>query len=121
MTSTQQSPLCRSSWKRCHIHVWRQSIGRRHPFHLYESAILSVIDYGLGLITLSQSILLYVDMVRNDVMRAILGTTNDTSIDAVRYLLELPSIEVRHKMEQVKAYFKTTQNSLEVEVYKRGA
>ena len=40
-------------------------------------------------------------MVRNEVMRVILGTTNDTSIEAVRYLLELPFIEARHKMEQV--------------------
>ena len=49
-------------------------------------------------------------MVRNEVMRVILGTTKDTSIEAVRHLLELPSIEARHKIEQVKAYFKTMQN-----------
>ena len=96
VTSTQQSPLCKSSWKRCHINAWRQSIERRHLFHLYQN----VTDYCLGLTTLSQSNLLQVDRVRN-VMRVILGTTNDTSIEAVRYLLELPFIEARHKMEQV--------------------
>ena len=38
-------------------------------------------------------------------MRAILGTTKDTSTE------DIASIEARHKTEQVKGYFKTMQNS----------
>ena len=72
--------------------------------------ILSVIDYGLGLTTLSQSNLLKLDRVQNEAMRVILGTTKDTPIETMRYLLDLPSMETRHKVEQVKAYLNAMQN-----------
>ena len=81
-----------------------------HLFLLYQSVILSVIDYGLGLTTLSQSNLLKLDRVQNKAMRVILGTTKDTPIETMRYLLDLPSMETRHKVEQVKAYLNAMQN-----------
>ena len=87
-----------------------KGIEQRHLFLLYQSVILSVIDYGLGLTTLSQSNLLKLDRVQNEAMRVILGTTKDTPIEAMRYLLDLPPIESRHKMEQVKAYLNAMQN-----------
>ena len=40
----------------------------------------------------------------------ILGTTKDTPIETMRYLLDLPSMETRHKVEQVKAYLTAMQN-----------
>ena len=43
-------------------------------------------------------------------MKVILGTTKNTPIEATRYLLSLPSMEARHKVEQVKAYFNAMQN-----------
>ena len=70
-------------------------------FLLYQSAILSVIDYGLGLTTLSQSNLLKLDRVQNEAMRVILGTTKDTPTETMRYLLDLPSMETRHKVERI--------------------
>ena len=82
----------------------------RHLFLLYQSVILSVIDYGLGLTTLSQSNLLKLDRVQNEAMRVILGTTKDTPIETMLYLLDLPSMEARHKVEQVKAYVDAMQN-----------
>ena len=72
--------------------------------------ILSVIDYGLGLTTLSQSNMLKLDRVQNEAMRVILGTTKDTPIETMRYLLDLPSMETRHKVEQVKVYLNAIQN-----------
>ena len=66
--------------------------------------ILSVIDYGLDLTTLSQSNQLKLDRVQNEAMRVILGTTKDTPIEAMRYLLDLPS------MGQVKVYLTVMQN-----------
>ena len=72
--------------------------------------ILSVIDYDLGLTTLSQSNLLKLDRVQNEAMRVILGTTKDTPIETMRYLLDLPSMETRHKVKQVKAYLNAMQN-----------
>ena len=87
-----------------------KGIEQRHLSLLYQSVILSVIDYGLGLTTLSQSSLLKLDRVQNEAMRVILGTTKDTAIETMRYLLDLPSMETRHKVEQVKAYLNTMQN-----------
>ena len=87
-----------------------KGIEKRHLFLLYQSVILSVIDYGLGLITLSQFNLLKLDRVQNEAMRVILGTTKDTAIEIMRYLLDLPSMETRHKVEQVNAYLNAMQN-----------
>ena len=72
--------------------------------------ILSVFDYGLGLTTLSQFNLLSLDRVQNESVRVILGTTKDTPIEAMRYLLDLPSIETMHKVEKVKAYRNAMMN-----------
>ena len=83
---------------------------QRHLFLLYQSVKLSVIDYGLGLTTLLQSNVLKLDRVQNEAMRVILGTTKDASIKALRYLLELSSMEARHKVDQVKTYLNTMQN-----------
>ena len=72
--------------------------------------ILSVIDFGLGLTTLSQSNLLKVDRVQNETMRTILVKTKDTPIKTMRYPLDLTSVEARHKVEQTKAYLNAMQN-----------
>ena len=85
-------------------------IGQRHLFLLYQSVIHSVIDYGPGLTTLSQSNLLKLDRIQNEAMIVILGTTKDTPIETMRYLLDLPPMETRHKVEQVKAYLNAMQN-----------
>ena len=87
-----------------------KGIEQRHLFLLYQSVILSVIDYDLGLTTLSQSNFLKHDRVQNEAMRVILGTTKDTPIETMRYVLDLPSMETRHKVEQVKVYFNAMQN-----------
>ena len=72
--------------------------------------ILSVVDYGLGLTTLSQSNLLKLNRVQNEAMRVILGIAQDTSIEAMHNLLDLPSMETRRKVEEVKAYLNAMQN-----------
>ena len=87
-----------------------KGIGQRHLFLLYQSVILSVIDYGLGLTTLLQTNLLNPDRVQKEAMRVILETTKDTPIETMRDLLDLPSMETRHKVEQVKAYLNAMQN-----------
>ena len=57
-----------------------KGIEQLHLFMLYQSVIHSIIDYGLGLTTLSQSSLLKLDREQSKAMRVILGTTKDTSI-----------------------------------------
>ena len=51
---------------------------------------------------MSQSNLLKLDRVQNEAMRVILETTKTTPYEAMRYLLDLPSMEAKHKMEQVQ-------------------
>ena len=87
-----------------------KGIEQRHLFLLYQSVILSIIDYGLGLTTLSQSNLLKLGRVLNEAMGVILGTTKDTPIETMCYLLDLPSMETRHKVEQIKPYRNAIQN-----------
>ena len=71
--------------------------------------VLSVIDYGLGLTTMSQTKLLKLDRVQNEAMRVILGTTKDTPTEAMRFVLDLPPMQTRQKVEQVKAYFSAVE------------
>ena len=71
---------------------------------LYKALVLSVIDYGFGLLTLSAAQLQRLEVIQNEGMRSILGCTRDTSAEAMRYLLDLPSMPDRHKLAQVKAF-----------------
>ena len=48
--------------------------------------------------------------MQNETMRVILGTTNDTPIETMRFMLDLPSIQTRQKVEQVKEYFSAVKN-----------
>ena len=59
---------------------------------------------------LSQSNLPKLDRVQNEAIRVILGTTKDTLIEAMHYLLDLPFMEAKDKVEQVKAYLNAKQN-----------
>ncbi|NQZ78185.1 MAG: endonuclease/exonuclease/phosphatase family protein, partial [Ekhidna sp.] len=87
-----------------------KGIEQRLIFRLYQAVVVSVIEYGLGLTTLSQTTILKLERIQNEAMRLILGTTKDTPIETMRYLLDLPSMQARHKIEQVKAYFRALEN-----------
>ena len=73
--------------------------------------MLSVIDYGLGLTTMTQTNLLNLDRVQNEAMRVILGNTKDTPVETIRFMLDLPPMQTRQKVEQVIAYFSAVGNS----------
>ena len=79
-------------------------------FLMLQLVVLSVIDYGLGCLTLSESQIQRLDRLQNAAMRAVLGCTKDTHIVCMRYLLDLPSIKVRHRLAQVKMYLKVAEN-----------
>ena len=53
-----------------------------------------------------------VQQVQNKAMRVIQGTTKDTPTEAMCYLLDLPPMDTRHKVEQVKAYLNVMQNPM---------
>ena len=79
-------------------------------FMLLTSLVLSVIDYGLGLVTISKTQLQKLERIQNEAMRTVLGCTRDTSCAAMRYLLGLTSIEERHRLAQVRALFRIAQD-----------
>ena len=55
---------------------------------LYQTLVLSVVDYGFGLQTLSKTQLERLEVIQNQGMRTILGCTRDTSCEAMRHLLD---------------------------------
>ena len=70
-----------------------------HLFLLYQSVVLSVINYGIGLTTMAQTDLLKLDRVQNKAMRVILGTTKDTPSETMRFMLDLPPVQTRQKSD----------------------
>ena len=66
---------------------------QRHLILLYQSVVLSVIDYGLSFTTMAQTNLLKLDRVQNEAMRVILRTTKDTLIETIRFMLEAGVLE----------------------------
>ena len=81
-----------------------KGIDQRHLLLLYQSVMLSVTDYRIGLTTMAQTNLLKLDRVQNAAMPDILGTTEDTLIETMRFMLDLPPVQTRQKVEQVKLY-----------------
>ena len=49
--------------------------------------------------------------MQNEAMRVILGTTKSTPIETMRLMLDLPPMQTRQNVEQVKAYFSAVENS----------
>ena len=68
-----------------------KSIEQYHLFLLHQSVILSVTDYGLGLTALPQSNLLKLDRVQP--WKSFWEQKKDTPIEAMHYLVDLPSRE----------------------------
>ena len=48
--------------------------------------------------------------MQNEAMRVIPETTKDTPIETTRFMLELPPMQTRQKVEQVKTYFSAVGN-----------
>ena len=61
--------------------------------------VFIIIDYGLGLTTMAQTNLLKLDIVQTEAMRVILGTTKDTPTETMRFMLDLPSMQTRQKVQ----------------------
>ncbi len=70
---------------------------------LHKALVLSVIDYGFGLLTLSTAQLKRLETIQNEEMRSILGCSKDTPVEAMRYILELPPMEDRHKLAWLRS------------------
>ncbi|RUS78680.1 hypothetical protein EGW08_013568 [Elysia chlorotica] len=79
-------------------------------FVMFQLLILSVLDYGLGCLTLSEANLLKLERLQNEAMRTVLGCTRDTHIICMRFLLDLSSVRIRHKLAQAKTYLRVMEN-----------
>ena len=71
---------------------------------LFDMLVLSQVDYGFGLWTLSKTQLNRLDVIQNEGMRAILGCAKDTAAAPMRHALGYGIMQERHKLAQVKAY-----------------
>ena len=72
--------------------------------------MLSAIDYGLGFTIMAQTNLLNLDRVQNEAIRVILGNTKDTLIETMKFMLDLLPLQIRQKVQQIKAYFSAVRN-----------
>ena len=86
-------------------------IEQRMLFTLYRYLILSVIDYGLGLLTVSKSQLMKLERIQNEAMRVILGCTRDTPVVCMRHILGLPTVASRLKVLQAKSYLRVAADT----------
>ena len=71
--------------------------------------VLSFTDYGLVITIMAQTNLLKLDRVQNEAIRVLLGTTKDTPIETTKFMLDLPPMQTRQKLEQVKTYFSAVE------------
>ena len=82
---------------------------QRTLFLMMQLVVMSVVDYGLGLLTLSKTQVGKLERVQNEAMRTVLGCTRDTPIACMRHILGLPSIDVRHRLAQARMYLKVME------------
>ena len=73
---------------------------------MFDMLVISQIEYGFGILTLSSTQIKRLEVIQNEGMRAVLGCTKDTSAAAMRHVLGLPNMEERHKLAQVKSFLK---------------
>ena len=74
-----------------------KGIQQRQLFLLYQSVVLCVTDCGLGLRRMARTNLLKLDRVQNEVIRVILGTTQDTPCETTRFMLDLAPTNTNHR------------------------
>ena len=81
-------------------------VDQRMLYRLFQQLVISVIEYGLGLLTVSKSQLERLERIQNAAMRVILGCTKDTPIICMRHILALPTMTERHRVLQAKWYLR---------------
>ena len=85
---------------------------QRLLFILLQALVLSVLDYGLGIVAMSKTQSARLDKVQNEGMRAKLVCARDASTDTMRHMLDLPTIGKRHKVVTVEAFFRVTRDNV---------
>ena len=60
---------------------------------------------------MAQTNLLKLNRVQNEAMRVMLGTIKDTPIETKRFMLDLPLMQIRQKVDQDKTYTSAVKNT----------
>lgn len=77
-------------------------------FLLFNDLVLSVIDCGLGILTLCESQCKKLARIQNEEMQSVLGCKLEISIRTMRYMLGLTSVKSRLALAQVEVTFIST-------------
>jgi hypothetical protein len=72
--------------------------------------LLSQIDYGIGLLALPTTQVTKLERIQNEATRTVKRCPRGTPIAAMRYLLNQPTIETRHKCAQVREYIRVSNS-----------
>ena len=84
-------------------------IDHRNLMCLYRSLVLSRLLYGFEVFCFSNNQLRPAEVVQNGAMRVVTGCTKDTSISALRYMLQLPTVAQQHQLNQTLGVSKALQ------------
>ena len=79
---------------------------------LYQGLVLSVIEYALAIMTLSRTQIDRLERLQNEAMWIILACTRDTACRAMRYLLDIPTMDDRTRICRVRAYLHISADTL---------
>jgi ribonuclease HI len=71
-----------------------------------------VIEYALAILTLSRTQFERLERLQNEAMRIVLGCTRDTACRAMRYLLDIPTMEGRTRICRARAYLRISADKL---------
>ena len=73
-------------------------IEHHHLFLLHQRVVLGVTGYGRGLTTMAWANLLKLDRVQNEATIVMLGTTNRTPTETLKFMLDLPLMQIRLRL-----------------------
>ena len=75
-----------------------KGIEQRYLLLLYVTVVFSITDYGPGLTKMAPTNLLKLDRVQNEATIVILENTNGTPTETLKFMLDLPSMQIRLRL-----------------------
>ena len=97
------------------LNVLKSAAGRRaeerHLAMLYKSLVLSLIDFDLPIVQLSDNQVGRLQRLQNSCLRIVTGCTRATPITVLQFLVGVPSIKDRQEAQRAILYAKSLQNS----------
>ena len=106
---TERGDVCFKSLSRQIADLTKLGLGidHRNLMCLYRSLVLSRLLYGFEVFCFSNNQLRPAEVAQNGAMRVVTGCTRDTSISALRYMLQLPTVAQQHQLNQLSSISST--------------